>query len=173
MSGLPAAVTNRAVQRRVVALLRSYVDALDSWDDGASGGGVKLMPSMWNEGSYVELERALRSMRDAPQSRRWWWHVSARYLWTTSRIATVTVRRTRLGPVAVAPRCSEIDVVLEMSGSSARARIIEWSDRVDLELVALGVEYLAETMYAGDHGRVVLPRALVARLSTHVADDAL
>lgn len=152
----------RAVERRVVALLESYNDALHDWNGGASGDGVRLMPSMWNEGSYAELENALRKMRDgSPKTRQQWWHVSARYLWTEEVVADVEVRRSRLGPVAVPPPYAEIAVVLEMSHSRARARLATWSRDVRDELVHEGVTSLADLMYGGDVGRVVVPRSLV------------
>lgn len=171
--GLPTPAKTRAVERRVVALLRTYTDALHNWDVGSSGDGVRLMPSMWNEGSYSELERALRSMRDgSPELRRLWWHVSARYLWLTLRKGTVRVKRSRLGPVAIPPPHAEIEVVLEMFHSTATARMRCWSRAVDPELVRVGVSTLADLMYEGDHGRVIVPRgALDARAGVDTASQ--
>lgn len=156
-------VVTRAVERRVIQLLRTYTDALHDWDGGSNGDGVKLMPSMWNEGSYDELENALRKMRDGgPRDRQQWWHVSARYFWTDQKTVSVPVRRSRLGPLAVAPRHAEIDVIIEMSYASARVRVTTWSAEVSMDLVRQGVARLADLMYDGDVGRVVVPRSLVA-----------
>lgn len=150
------------VHQRIELLLRSYDDAMHDWDPGSGGDGVRMMPSMWNEGSYGELERALRTMRDGtPKPRQLWWHVSARYFWWTERQAPVHVRRSRLGPVAIPPPHAEIVLVIEMSYSTALARVREWDERVNDQLVREGVAMLAELMYDGDVGRVVVPRALV------------
>lgn len=151
------------VQQRVELLLRSYNDALHAWDPGSGGDGVRLMPSMWNEGSYTELERALRELREGPpRERQLWWHVSARYLWTGERIGAVAVRRSRLGPVAIPPRHAEIEVIIEMGHASARARLRTWSEAVRDDLVREGVHEISERMYGGDVGRVVVPRSLAA-----------
>lgn len=159
-------VVTRAVERRVIQLLRTYTEALED-ADGKSGSsdplGLKLMSSMWNEGSYAELERALRRMRDGgPKDRQQWWHVSARYFWTDQKTVVVPVRRSRLGPLAVAPRHAEIELVIEMSYASARVRVTTWSSEVSMDLVKLGVARLADLMYDGDVGRVVVPRSMVA-----------
>jgi len=151
------------VQQRVEMLLRSYNDALHAWDPGSGGDGVRLMPSMWNEGSYVELERVLRDLREGPpRERQLWWHVSARFLWTSERIGAVMVKRSRLGPVAIPPRYAEIAVIIEMGHASARARLVTWSAAVRDDLVREGVEEIARRMYGGDFGRVIVPRSLVA-----------
>lgn len=149
------------VEDRVELLLRSYNDALHDWNPGSGGDGVRMMPSMWNEGSYAELERALRSMREGgPRERQLWWHVSARYLWTGERIGAVMVKRSRLGPVAIPPRHAEIAVIIEMGHASARARLVTWSSAVRDDLVRAGVREISERMYGGDVGRVVVPRSL-------------
>lgn len=154
-------IVTRAVERRVIQLLRTYNDALHDWNGGSGGDGVRLMPSMWVEGSYAELERALRRMRDgAPGDRQLWWHVSARYFWTTHRTTEVGVRRSRLGPLAVAPPHCEIDLVKEMSHSTATVRVTCWSPDVDSGLLRAGVARVADLMYDGDVGRVIVPRAL-------------
>lgn len=159
--GLPGRPVN--VGQRVELLLRSYNDALHAWDPGSGGDGVRMMPSMWNEGSYVELERVLRQLREGPpRERQLWWHVSARYLWTGERIGAVMVKRSRLGPVAIPPRNSEIAVIIEMGHASARARLVTWSELVNDALVREGVQEIARRMFDGDVGRVVVPRSLLA-----------
>jgi len=153
------------VQDRVEILLRSYNDALNDWDPSGIGKdfGVTLMPKMWNEGSYVELERVLREIREGcPRERQLWWHVSARYLWTDERIAAVSVKRSRLGPVAIPPRYAEIAAIVEMGHASARARLVTWSELVRDDLVRDGIREISERMYGGDVGRVVVPRSLAA-----------
>lgn len=149
------------VDQRIVMLLCSYHDALHAWDDRASGGGAKLMPSMWREGSYRELERQLRRMRDSRTgSRRLWWHVSARYLWTQTQVRNVHLRRTSKGPVPVPPAHTEIEAILETTGKSARVKLATWDPQVDMVLVTQGVSWLANNMYGGDHSQVVVPHEI-------------
>jgi hypothetical protein len=159
-----AVTVSGGVHVRVVELLRSLQEARELWDGGAAGGGVRLMPSAWHDGSYAELERVLHLMRDTQgPGRQLWASVCARYIWTTQRIAKVSVIRTRQGPVPLPPPGSEVQVVLEMKVSKARVRLSTWDSRVDERLVGLGVNRLAQLMYGGDHGRVVLPRYLRER----------
>ena len=120
------------------------------------------MPSMYHEGSYPELERVLHEMRDGtPSERRLWWSVGARYLWCAERIARVACRRTRKGPVVIAPEHAEIAIVIEVHSHSALVRVREWSRTVMTTVVDAGVREIAERMYGGDHGRVILPRELM------------
>ena len=150
-------------EQRVIGLLRTLRLAAEAWDERSHGGGPRLMPSLWHEGSYAELERVLHVMRDGdPRARQLWWHVNARYVWNDERVARVECRRTRQGPVVIAPECSEVAVVLELHSRYAHVRLREWSPAVVETLVAAGVRELATRMYRGDHGRVVLPRELIA-----------
>ena len=75
----------------------------------------------------------------------------------------VQVRRSRLGPIAVAPPHSEVAVVVSMDGRTAMARLTTWDDRVDPHMVSVGIFALSLRMYGGDHGRVVVPRSLDVR----------
>ena len=73
------------MERRVVGPLLTMRDVAEAWDARSGGGGVKLMPSMWHEGSYAELERVLHLLRD----REWvlWWHPCAPHVWCGARLA--------------------------------------------------------------------------------------
>jgi len=143
------------------------------WDGRSDGGGVKLMPTDYTFASYRELERALRVMRDSGGlDRKLWRHVSMRYVWLEQRIANVSVTRSRQGPIPIAPPGSEIDVVIEMSSSKARVRLNTWDTRVDQRFVTVGLDRLAQLMYNGDHGRVVLPPYLRDRAVEAIATRA-
>jgi hypothetical protein len=61
----------------------------------------------------------------------------------------------------IAPAQSEVVVVIEIHSSYALARLRIWDERVDPKLVKEGVREIASGMYAGDHGRVVLPREML------------
>jgi hypothetical protein len=152
----------RGVERRVVVLLRTLNDARQAWDVRSGGDGVLLMPSMYREGSYVELERVLRVMRDSTghDVRQMWWNVSARFIWVQRRLVTVHVSRSRKGPVPQVPPFSELETVVDLQGNEARIRLSCWNDRVADELVERGVSWIADSMFDGDPGRVVLPAEL-------------
>lgn len=146
-------------------MLRSLQAAAESWDGGADGAGVKLMPSIWNEGSYPELERVLRLLRESDgHDRRLWFHVCWRYVWAHERLDRVPVVRTRKGPVPLPPPHAEVAVVLGVDGRKARVKLRVWPDIVDERLVAEGVARIAGLMYGGDAGRVQVPRELRDRV---------
>lgn len=129
------------------------------------------MPSMYREGSYVELERVLRVMRDSPSGdvRQMWWNVSARFIWVQRRLVTVYVTRSRKGPVPQVPPFSELETVVEVDGNQAKVRLSCWSERVVDELVDRGVSWIADSMFEGDAGRVVLPSELRGLVETRSA----
>lgn len=161
-----------------------------AWDARSSGGGALLMPSLWHEGSYVELERCLMLMRDGgpdtlldpatgratfghfgwpvtilrPPLRRQWWHLSARYRWGTTRTITVPLRRTRLGPEMILPkRCELIAGGAVIGTKQARARVYEWSVDVDEQEAARGVGTLVSLMFGGRSSQIQLPVSLLER----------
>ncbi len=61
----------------LVELLRTLPDVQEAWDPRSGGGGPRLMPSAYHEGSYAELEQQLALLRDT--HRQHWWHLSHRY----------------------------------------------------------------------------------------------
>lgn len=114
----------------------------------------------------------MHHMRDSANGdRQLWAHVLARYIATEQRLTRVPVVRTRQGPVPLPPARSEVDLVISMHGRKAHVRLLVWSPRVDERLVRLGIERLAELMYGGDHGRVVLPPYLRGRAAVAVRPD--
>jgi hypothetical protein len=145
---------------RITQLLRTLNDARNGWDTRSNGGGPKLMPRMYHQGSYAELESAMHQLRDT--NRRLWWHTANRYLWTTPRIATITVHRTRQGPMPHPPPHTEVDLVLRMGNRTATARLNTWAPTTNPELTQQGIAALAELMYRGDTSRITLPPDLLA-----------
>jgi len=145
----------------VVELLRTLVEAENAWHSGSSGGGVRLLPSIYNEGSYAELERCLDTMRDGAQ-RREWWHVSSRYLWGKEHDQLLRYRRTTKGPIPELPPRSELLISIEVQPKSLMlTRLYTWSDRVEHQLVEQGLDHLLAMMYNGDTQRITLPRELL------------
>ena len=136
--------------------------AAEAWDARSNGGGVRLMPRLWHQGSYAELERSLHRMRDAGgHERRLWWQLHSRFVWTEERVARVPVRRTQQGPVPLAPRCSEVVVVLELGRREAVVRLRVWDGAVVGALVEEGLHELAGQMFRGDRERVIVPAELL------------
>ncbi len=169
---------------RVIALLRTVNEAREAWDTRSSGGGALLMPTMWHEGSYVELERCLLLMREGgpdhlldpvtgsrlfgeggfpvevllPARRQLWWHTVMRYRYGDTKAVTVAVRPTRRGPELLPPPRSEIVAGSAVIGSkNAIARVYTWSDNVDARLAADGLEHLTGLMFGGRHDRIQVP----------------
>ena len=114
--------------------------AQQAWDAGSGGGGVTLMPSLYANGSYAELQHQLHLLRDgSPSERRLWWHLTERYLRGAERLQRVECRRTRKGAVAVAPAHSEVMIVVEVGRRDALVRLRVWNTRVVDSIVAAGV----------------------------------
>lgn len=153
----------------VVELLRTLEEAATSWDSRASGGGVLLMPSLWNEGSYAELQLRLGEMRDDPRWRPAWWHASHRWRWGETRKVVVPVRQTRSGVAPVLPRFTELVALGQTFWDEAgRRRVMEvrlyrWSEYVDLERAELGATRLVERMHGGNTELLRLPSTFLWR----------
>ena len=176
---------------RVRALLRTVEEARVAWDTRSSGGGALLMPTMWSEGSYAELERCLILMRDGgedtlldpvtgresfgpngfpvtilrPAQRRLWWHVVMRYRYGTVRTMTVAVRRTRFGAdIVLPPRCELMSGGGVVIGSkNAVARVYTWSEQVSQSTAAEGLCTLTSLMYGGRDKLIQLPVSVLHR----------
>jgi len=145
----------------VVELLRTLVQAENAWHSGSGGGGVIRLPSIYNEGSYAELERSLIQMRDGP-SRRLWWHLSSRYLWGLERNEVVRYKRTTKGPLAELPPRSELLIAIEVLPKALMlVRLYTWSKDVDPKLVDKGLEELLGLMYGGNTEKIQLPQELL------------
>ncbi len=158
----------------VVELLRTLGDALsDGSLSKGDGGGVIQMPVLYKHGSYQELERCLREMRDNGQ-RREWWHVSSRYCWGSIRRHPVPSRLTRQGRVPVLPLRSELLIQGESLGKLTAdgpvlvvAQYYTWDEGVEPKIVDSGLGTLTEMMYGGDTTRLRLPLPFLRRLEGH------
>lgn len=177
-------------QDRVALLLRTLDEARVAWDARSSGGGASLMPTMYGEGSYAELERCLILMREggedvlldpatgkatlgdggfvvsvmrAPQ-RRLWWHVCQRYRWGVERVLLVHVRK-RAGTFdyLMPPNTELVAGGAAVGESRARVRAYCWSEDVDDWLVAKGLEVLTSLMHGGRSEQIWLPDSLFRR----------
>lgn len=145
----------------IVELLRRYEEAQEGGSgDGPGDGRLPLMPSTWN-GSYRELERCLKRMRRAEPSL--WWHVTERYIRTSSIRREVPVRRPwRNGLPTVEfvlpPHCELAAGGTKVGDKTAGVRLVVWNPGVELGKVRLGVEWLAREF----RGEPFLPLEFVA-----------
>ena len=147
---------------RVVELLRTLREAREDWDTRSGGGGVQLMPSTYNEGSYRELERSLWLMRE--QSKNLWWHTTMRYLYGTTSTILVSSRKTTKGRQPVMPNRTELLIAGEwLGGNLMQAKVYTWSNAVQPRLCDDGVGWLLKEMYRGDTSRIHLPEVFLYR----------
>ena len=149
----------------VVELLKTLDEALSDYVPWTDGGGVRLMPSVYREGSYGELEARLGDMRDGDMHREWW-HVSARYLWGTIRRTQVNTRRTVKGRVPILPARCELHISGEVTwpGPLQTVQYYTWGSDVDQKLAARGIDHLVATMYGGDTTQLRLPAVFLWRM---------
>lgn len=148
--------TELTPEQRVVELLRTLNDALVSYGAASTGDGVRLLPSMYSEGSYQELEDRLRDLRE--MRRPLWWHVSHRYRWGVEKLIVARVIRRLEGPEFVLPpNCELIAGGASLGSKAAVARVYAWSPEVDRKKAGEGVSALVSLMFGGDVERIVLP----------------
>ena len=148
----------------VVELLRTIDEALVDFVPWTDGGGVRLMPSTYRDGSYSELEARLREMRDGGQ-RSEWWHVSMRYRWGTVHRMVTRTRKTAKGRIPVLPPRSELLIAGETIGGGLQVvQCYIWSGAVDDRLVRAGVDALVTLMYDGDTTKLRLPKPFLERM---------
>jgi hypothetical protein len=141
----------------VISLLRTYYEAREAWDGRANGAGVKLMPRLWQEGSYAELERCLSELRDSPE-RRFWFHATRRYRDGSIVTLVVPVQRSLRGPHYLLPSHCELEAgAVNVSERYASVRVYRWFHEVDQVLADEGVERLVGLMYDGARERIVIP----------------
>lgn len=147
----------------VTELLRTLEEAQTSWDPRSGGGGPILMPTLYHDGSYRELQDRLSEMRDDRGWRRPWWHVSYRYRWGRVIRTTVKARKTARGPEPILPARSELLVVGSATGDGVEVRLYVWPEYVDDGAATAGVARLVATMYDGDTTRLRLPEPFLWR----------
>jgi len=150
-------------QERVVLLLRTFYEARESYGAGSVGDGVRLMPSVWHEGSYPELEFRLAELRDG-RGRRLWFHSTRRYRdgeWVTLDVPVV---RTRRGPSFTLPPCCESVVgAASLSDRVSRVKCYRWRSDVDQATADHAIGVLIEMMYDGSRERIQVPEVFYRR----------
>lgn len=152
--------------RRVEVLLATSAVAREAWHRGSGGGGVTLMPSLWHEGSYAELERVLGEVRDGDR-RQLWWHLTHRYLFGSEVVMFVRTDRRKGNVRYHLPPCTQLLAGGARVGENmSKVRVYRWDHRVRPELVEEGLELVAGLMYDGDTGRIVVPREFRDLLSS-------
>lgn len=152
-----------SAEERVIELLRTLAEAREAWDGRADGEGVLLMPSMWREGSYAELEARLIDLRS--EQRPLWWHVCHRYRFGETRVIMASVIRRRAGATfALPPRTELVAGGPSVGSKHALCRVYQWSDRVRPEVVVEGIDTLTASMYAGRFERIWLPAVVYDRM---------
>lgn len=157
----------------VVELLTTLHEAEVGFNPGNGDDGVKLMPTLYKEGSYAELERCLDLMRDTVQWHQSWWHVTQRYLAGQLCTLDVTYRRTVKGPYPQLPGRSELQFVeAVLDNRQMRIRIYRWDSRVADSLVDTGLTQLLSLMYGGDTQRIQLPLEFLYRALGKELPDA-
>lgn len=152
----------------VVELLRTLDLAQTDWNPGSNGVGVIQMPSLYQQGSYQELECRLAEMRDS-EWRPYWWHLSMRYRWGSIVRIPVPSRKTHKGRVPILPPRSELLIQGEtLAAEQGEVRMLvqlySWSEEVELEKVEVGLTRLLATMYGGNTSKVQLPLVLLYQL---------
>ena len=148
---------------RVILLLRTFYEAREWWDSRSSGDGVKLMPSVWHEGSYPELEARLAELRDS-RERPLWFHATRRYRDGESVTLEVTVIRTVRGPSFVLPQCCELVAGgAQLQERTARVKCYRWRSDVDQARADEGIATLIDRMYQGRRDRIVVPDVFYRR----------
>lgn len=148
---------------RVELLLRTYEEARVSYGVGSTGNGVRLMPSMWHEGSYSELEGALLTLRESVR-RPLWWHACQRFRWGTEHLVILPVIRRKAGPDFRLPPFTELIAGGPAVGSRfALCRVYRWRDDVDATKAADGVAALTRLMFKGRTDRIMLPQLILRR----------
>jgi hypothetical protein len=134
------------VHQKLILLLQTLEDAQTSWHTGTGNGGPQLMPSAYHQGSYPELEAALRTMRDNPTTRPWWWPLNQRYRWGTLHRTKLTYRRTIKGPRPQLPPNTELINTGTTNGQTMQATIYRWTPTVDHPTVSQALDHLASLL---------------------------
>lgn len=168
-------------------------EAREAWDSRSSGGGALLMPTMWHEGSYVELDRCLDLLRNggpdqlldpatgspewepggfpveilrSPQPRLWF-HVCSRYRWGVERTILATVNPMKgpgKPPYLLPPHTELIAGGQNVGERQAVVRVYRWSEHVRPDLAAAGLDALVTLMHGGRSHEIWLPDSVYRRV---------
>lgn len=122
------------------------------------------MPVLYHHGSYQELERCLREMRE--RYRTAWWHTSMRYRWgDPHKRLVVPSRKTRQGRVPLLPERTELRIQGETLDKGLMVVwCYEWAEEVNPQMVDRGLDILTSLMYGGEWWRLTLPKPFLDRL---------
>lgn len=156
-------MTSLTAEERVVTLLRTFDEARVSYGVGSTGQGVTLLPSMWHEGSYAELEARLIELRESSR-RPLWWHASQRHRWGVERTIVAPVRR-RVPTVvfSLPPYCEVVYGGPSIGSKAAVVRVYRWSPDVDEGKAAEGIRALVRLMHGGRRFQITLPKIVLRR----------
>lgn len=135
-------------KQKLVELIRTLDEAQTTWHPASNGGGPRLMPSQYHEGSYQELEHHLHHMRDNPTTRTLWWHLNHRYRWGTTHKETVPCRHTRQGPQPRLRPHTELVTTGNVHGNHIQIISYQWNPHVNDYLVDMALDHLLTTMPA-------------------------
>lgn len=156
---------------KLIELTRTLHDAQTTWDTRSQGNGPHLMPSLYHEGSYAELEHRLAQMRDTPHWRPAWWHLSQRYRWGTTHKEHAPYKRTRQGPIPRLRPNTELVHAGTITGHRIQITVYEWAPTLDY-LVDQALDRLEETMHGGHPELIRLPLSVLYRaLGLPAPDD--
>lgn len=148
---------------KLIQLIRTLDEAQTTWHKGAQGEGPRLMPSLYHEGSYQELEHRLAEMRDNPAQRTNWWHLCQRYRWGTLERTTLTYTVTRQGRRPHLPANTElIHQGNATAGHPPRINVTLYRHPpTDPDRINAALDHLATTMHGGNTTRIRLPLSLL------------
>lgn len=149
-------------RERVTFLLHTYHAAVVCETGSGRGSGrtradsiEPRFPDIYYDGSYAELDRALRELRLARPVLHW--HVMRRYVYADVLPMTVPVRRTQHRAIPVLAPCVELAGGLPgHTGRTCRVVVRRWDHRVLSKHVDSAIDWLA-----GEMRDIRVPRSLL------------
>lgn len=165
ISGVLTPPTVASAEGKIVELLRTLDLAREAWDSRSNGnGGPILMPSLYHDGSYDELEKRLAEMRESAATKLTWWHTTRRWRYVVEVGMLVKVVRRARGPELMLPPRCELMTGTSISGDGwAKVTVRRWHELVDEGRAWEGVEHLKARMHGGDVEQIRLPDPLLRR----------
>lgn len=130
-------------RERVIELLRTLADAREPLQSGNGKSSAEShsfsYPKVYLEGSYRELEATLRRLRAERPGQ--YWHVCERYLRCERKVIEAKVKK---GKPTLPQHCELAGGLASIGASTARVSVFRWDERVRMEKVRAGVEFLVE-----------------------------
>src|SRR5262245_26797022 len=162
------AVTAR---ERLIHLLQHYREApLAHTGPPGNGETGPFLSSMWNDSSYPELDRWLRTMRTCRCTshrhrksckRRVYWHLREWYIDAEQKAVDVPLRR---GKLVLPPGCTliagQMPSLLPNGTQTARAVVLRRNPVASRREAENGLQWLLERMHGGRSDRITLPKIL-------------